>query len=262
MNTIKNILIPTDFSSAATSALHYALNLIDDDESVQITLLHVSEENLDNKSKSEFEKQFKEIIDRFQKFSKVKNSLVFQVGAFTETILEAQRALEADLILIGTKGANPSEDATVTNTSRLVIEADCPVLVVPQFDRPFAVKNIALALGRNEIDDSFALSILHDIARKFDAGIHVLTIDNEKDSTLAKDKNDAILEYYLETLNFQHAFPKNADIEEGIAAYIKDNHIDMLAILPRNHAKKSNPSEGRLTRLLTLHTEVPLLAID
>ena len=55
---------------------------------------------------------------------------------------------------------------------------------------------------------------------------------------------------------------KNTDIEKGIFDYVREKNIDMLAILPRNHAKKSKPSEGRLTRLLTLHTEVPLLTID
>ena len=77
-----------------------------------------------------------------------------------------------------------------------------------------------------------------------------------------ENKNDSILEYYLETLHYHHVFPKNTDIEKGIFEYVKEKNIDMLAILPRNHAKKSKPSEGRLTRLLTLHTEVPLLTID
>ena len=71
-----------------------------------------------------------------------------------------------------------------------------------------------------------------------------------------------MLEYYFETLDYQYAFPQSTDIEKGIFDYVKKNNIDMLAILPRNHAKKIKPSEGRLTELLTLHTELPLLTID
>ena len=70
------------------------------------------------------------------------------------------------------------------------------------------------------------------------------------------------LEYYLETLDYRHAFPQNTDIEQGIANYIREHDINLLAILPRNHAQKTEPSEGRLTKLLTLRTEIPLLAID
>ena len=60
----------------------------------------------------------------------------------------------------------------------------------------------------------------------------------------------------------EHSFSKNQDVEEGILEYINEKKIDMLAILPRNHAKKSTPSEGRLTKLLTLHSEIPVLTLD
>lgn len=71
-----------------------------------------------------------------------------------------------------------------------------------------------------------------------------------------------MLEYYLETLDYRHAFPQNADIERGITDYVDEHHIDLLVILPRNHAQKTKPSEGRLTKLLTLRTQIPLLAVD
>ena len=163
---------------------------------------------------------------------------------------------------MGTKGGEEKGETRITNTADLVLKADCPVLVIPENTRTFAIKNIALALGRNGIDDSFALGVLHDIARKFDAAIHILTISDEDSDAIIEDTNQRTLEYYFETLDYQYVFPKNVDIELGISDYVKEKSIDMLAILPRNHAKKSKPSEGSLTRLLTLHTQVPLLTID
>jgi hypothetical protein len=43
---------------------------------------------------------------------------------------------------------------------------------------------------------------------------------------------------------------------------VAEKEIDMIAILPRNHSKKGQPSEGKLTEVLTLKSSTPVLAID
>lgn len=262
MGKIKKILVPTDFSGTAKSAISYANNFAEGDRSIEITLLYISESPLEEDDKNTLETKLQEIIDKYLPALKSSCHCVIKSGPLTETILNVRKESGADLIIMGTKGSVEDEPVAISNTSELVLEADCAVLVVPERTDTFAVKNIALALGKNEIDDSFALGTLHDVARKFGAKVHILTISNEEGGIVTEDKNESILEYYLETLHYQYAFPKNTDIEEGIFEYVKEKDIDMLAILPRNHAKKSKPSEGRLTRLLTLHTEVPLLTID
>ena len=262
MSKIKKILVPTDFSGTAESAVSYANNFAAGDESLEITLLYISESPLEEQNKRALEIKLQEIKDKFLSSLKSSCHCVVRSGPLTETILSVQKESGADLIIMGTKGSPQEEDIAISRTSDLVLEADCAVLVVPENTNTFAVKNIALALGKNEIDDSFALGTLHDVARKFGAKVHILTISNEEGGMIAEDKNESILEYYLETLHYHYAFPKNTDIEKGIFDYVREKNIDMLAILPRNHAKKSKPSEGRLTRLLTLHTEVPLLTID
>lgn len=262
MSKIEKILVPTDFSSAADSAVSYANNFADGDNSIGITLLYISELPLEEDDKNVLEVRLQETKSKFLPALRSSCQCIIKSGPLTETIISVQKEIGADLIIMGTKGSGEKEEPAISKTSELVLEADCSVLVVPEGTDTFAVKNIALALGKNEIDDSFALGILHDVARKFGAKVHVLTINNEEGQMVTEDKNESILEYYLQTLHFHHAFPKNTDIEKGILDYVTNKGIDMLAILPRNHAKKSKPSEGRLTRLLTLHTEVPLLTID
>jgi len=262
MSQIKKILIPTDFSSTSESALNYASNFAKEDAPIEITLLHISESEPTAEHKKELDNKFQEIRDKFQFSLKLLFSFVIKSGPLTETILNFQAENGSDLIIMGTKGSIEEEEVAATNTSKLVLEADCPVLVIPVKTKTFAMKNIALALGKDEIDDSSALGVLQDIARKFDAIVHILTISNEENSIILEENNESILDYYLELLDYRYVFPKDSNIEKGISEYIKEKDIDMLAILPRNHAKKSRPSEGRLTKLLTLHTDVPLLTID
>ena len=251
MSKIKQILIPTDFSQVAGNAVNYCTNLIGE-EHAEVTLLHVNGQN-------GVDKKFDLLKSEIEGGCSATVNAEVRSGELIDEIIAMQSETSSDLIIMGTGGAVDGADET--NSSRLVLEVDCPVLVIPENKTTFGVKNIALALGKNEIDDSFALGVLHDIARKFDAKVHVLTICREEDESVV-DKNEAVLEYYLETIDYHYAFPVNTDIVEGILDYVQQKGIDMLVILPRNHAKKSTPSEGRLTELLTLHTRLPLLTID
>ena len=260
MAAINKILLPVGFSEPSKAALEYAINFCGDDKTKEVTLIHILDKDSDQShALTELESFKSKLIDGS---NAVCNALV-KDGDLNEAILKVQKEGEFDLIIMGTRGSQEGEEVAVTNTSNLVKEAECPVLVVPLNDQSFSVKNIALALGKGAIDNSDDLGVLYQIARKFDAKVHILTIENEDQNKLiGVDSNDSVLEYYLETLDYRHAFPKNTDVEQGINDYIKKNDIDLLAILPRNHAAKSKPSEGRLTKLLTLRAEIPILTID
>ncbi|MEO1053682.1 MAG: universal stress protein [Bacteroidota bacterium] len=258
MNKIRKIIIPTDFSEAAENALNYVAGMIENDDVIEIFLLHISDK--ENTLDEETVNQKLDILkQKFFTNIQSKCNCVLKTGQLTNTIIQAKDELAADLIIMGTEGG---EEIFGSKTAQLVLEADCPVLVVPENTTSFRVKNIALAMDDSLIEDSYALGPLQDIARRFGAKIHVLTISKKDEVLITEGANEGVLEYYLETLDYHHAFPKNTNIEEGIRDYVKENKIDMLAILPRNHAHKDSPSEGRLTKLLTLHTEVPLLTLD
>lgn len=253
---IKKILVPIDFSAVSENGLIFTAKFCGDDDTKQVTLVHTSIEGKGH------QQQLAEMKEKFHSMTDATCVCIERGGAFIDEVLNIQREGDFEIIIMATSGSEKDE-WTDTHTSRLVAEADCPVLVIPRDHHEFRIDNIALALGRDKIDDSWALGTLYDIAREFNAKVHILSVEKEEGAKEAfEDKNEAVLEYYLETLDYKYSFPKNDDIEAGIADYVKDEHIDLLAILPRNHAKKSLPSEGKLTKYLTLHSEVPLLTID
>ncbi len=258
MNNIKNILIPTDFSNVSQMALEYAANLVQSDHTVHVTLLHILNEDI---SPEKAERQLKDLRATYQELIPAMECQVTH-GGLIDSVLEGQKTYKANLIIMGTKGSTEEESVAMTLTSELVTEANCPVLVIPPRKQEFRVRNIALALGTDDMDSSLALGVLFDIARAFDAKVHILSVLKEGEEPRLNERNQSILEYYFQTLDYHHAFPHNSDIEEGISNYVKQNDINLLAIMPRNHATKSTPSEGRLTKLLTMHAQVPLLTID
>lgn len=263
MSSLKKVLIPFDFSEASVNALEYVVSFIGTQRSIGILGLYVGTMPLSEADNEKLRKEFLQLLDSFNTKLKVAPEFTTDTGEVISTILSVQEKSKADLIMMGTMGDKITDEA-ITNTSKLVLKADCPVLAIPYGTAIKEPKNIALVMGGEKIEDKAVLGTLLDLARSFDARVHVLTIYKESvyDEEAIKESNENLLEYYLEHFYADHTFIKSEDVEQGILDYIKNKNIDMLTILPRNHTEKSTPSEGRLTKLLTLHSEIPVLALD
>lgn len=263
MGSLNKILVPFDFSEASLNALEYVANFVGTERSVEILALYVSAMQIDEVDEKKLERDFEKVLESINMKLKVVPKFKTLTGNVTRTILSTQQSSGADLIMMGTMGDKVTDEA-ITNTSKLVLDANCPVISIPYGCPIREPKNIALVMGGEKIEDKEVLKTLLDIARTFDSKVHVLTIYKESvyDEAMAGDNSENLLEYYLEHFYAEHTFSKNQDVEEGILEYINEKNIDMLSILPRNHAERSTPSEGRLTKLLTLHSEIPVLALD
>lgn len=260
MENISTILVPFDFSKPSKTALEYAVEFVGDDKSTEILLAYVTNDVNMNMLKDAF------AVEQGKYQKKLKNPMKWLTawGSLTESLVKIQETRKVDMVIMGTSGAFDKKNPTISNTSKFVAEAQCPVLVVPHEVGEFQVKNIALVLGKEEIDDKNVLETLLEVSRKFNAKVHVLTIENTSEMygySHIDQKNENLLEYYLEHFYSEHTFLENTDVVKGILSHASEKEMDMIAILPRNHAKRSDPSEGRLTEMLTLKSEIPILAI-
>lgn len=259
---MKNILIPFDFSDVSKNALEYAVKFADQDPAIHLYLLHIANENSD---KEKIRKEFGEIISKYNRPLNPEIKALVKTGELIPTIIELQKELKVDLIIMGTSGADGHEEDISTRTSEFVQAADLPVLVIPEKARQFKLQTIILTIGKDRIIDTAPLYILLDVSRTFKAQVHVLTIHRKKGDmgySEEDESNENTLQYFLEMFYSHHSFSENEDIEKGIKEYIERYDADMLAIMPRTHLNKDNASEGKLTNQLTLHTNVPLLVLD
>ena len=259
MDKISKILIPFNFSRTSKKALDYAVDFIGQNKKMTIVLCHITEEP----NPEGIEAAFEAIVDKF----KIKDRIKWLIasGSLTASLIKIQKEQNIDLIIMGTFGMITDDNVAMTNTTKVVLDVECPVLVVPYTTEDFKLKNIVFVLGKEEIEDKRALGTLLDISRKFNAKVHVVTIENRPESygySEVDKKNENTLAYYLENFYSEHTFIENPDILEGILGYAAEKAIDLITILPRNHSKKSKASAGQLTQLLTLHSKIPILAID
>ncbi|MEQ8472043.1 MAG: universal stress protein [Marinoscillum sp.] len=255
MSTIKKITVPVDFSESANAALHYVADLTRGFPDKEVTFIHVAD-----KITSEIERKLRETQRGFTSLSDASCKAVFKSGDLTTEVIKYQKMTHQDLIIMGTEGRE-SEDSS--HSSDMVLAADCPVMIIPKNKTLRPLKNIVLALDKDTIDDSLSLQALYNLAREKDATVHVLTIETEENGKFrSSEANESVLDFYLETLDWKSVFPKSSDIEKGIEDYVERNEIDLVALLPRNHAKHGRPSEGKLAKALSLHSKVPVLTLD
>lgn len=255
MNIVKKILFPVDFSKCSETSIEYVLGLAKSDSNMECTLLHITGNNEDAQP------LLKNINDQKKKFSDegIKCEAFIESGLINEVIIDFWKKTGIDLIVMGTTGSNRDLE---THTTKLLQEVDCPVLIIPDGNKDFQMRSIALAIDDKEFDDATDLQLFHDIAKWFDTKVHLLKVDNgnNKSESVSEEK-EKTLEYYMQSLEYQYSFPQNRNIEKGIQDYIKEHKIDTLAIIPRSNAKKSVSSEGKLTKVLAQHSNIPLLVL-
>ncbi|SHG58228.1 Nucleotide-binding universal stress protein, UspA family [Salegentibacter echinorum] len=259
---MKNILIPFDFSKASYNALDYAVQFAADSPQLNLHLLHV---NTEDGNETEIMERLHEVVSKYKKNQTPEIKLYVLTGQLNSSILSIQEELKIDLMIMGTTGAQVGKETMDTNTSKFVHKADLPVLVIPENTKNFRIKTIILSLGKDKIADKNVLHNLLDVSRRFNAQVHVLTIDRGQKNigyTEEDESNERTLQYFLEMFYSHHSFHENEDIEKGIKEYLEANHVDMLAIMPNTHLEEGEASKGSLTRILTLRTQTPLLILD
>lgn len=261
---MKNLLIPFDFSEVSVNALNYAVKFAEGNHKKKIHLLYIYGSNIDF-DQQELQEKFLSLIQEYKGVESPEIDFIIKTGNFTKTIVDVYKEREIDLVLMGTKGSEEGEESDVTRTSKFVLEADLPVLVIPVSQQYFKLEKILLALGEDIMHDNSTLNVLLDVSRNFSAKVDVLTVSRSAQSvgySPADEANENTLQYYLEMFYSHHSFAENEDIIEGIDNYIRKNEVDMLAIMPKTHSKDSSPSKGKLTREITIKSNIPVLILD
>jgi nucleotide-binding universal stress UspA family protein len=145
MFNIKNILVPTDFSSLSQSALEYARDLADN-MNATIHILHVIDKSMpfvpgkQNLSESELtaaleadtRKQLSAFIAEAENDTNIKVIGVIKHGIDFEEIVKYAKEACTDIIVIATHGRTGIMHSLLGSVAEKVIQhAKCPVLVIP-----------------------------------------------------------------------------------------------------------------------------------
>lgn len=278
---MKKILVPTDFSPNAARAIDYAVKIARQNQAT-IFVIHAcdelfpfTEENMMTNSKynhkvmdDAFENL--EIIQKsIEETEKISVNIQLYSGTVIDTIPVSAQELEADLIIMGTMGITGIKDKIFgSNTASVISNSTVPVLAIPleyDWDAP---SKILLAINHfDEVTD-----ILHpvfDLAKVLNAEVK-LAVFTDEDNASASDflidaKEIQLAEEKLRgkyrglVINAEHLSGRN--FEDSINEYIDSNNIDLLAMTTHKRTLLGNIFNRSLTRKMSYHSKIPILAI-
>ena len=281
MKAMKHILVPTDFSECASTAIDFAVQSAKV-MGADITLLNVFE--VDVNLYTEYmgvNKQFNDsLLDiARQKLRQLKSSIEEAEGVKVHTqlirgplkdsILLSAADWHIDLIVMGTLGASGlKEKLWGSNTASIIESTPLPLMVVPteyQWKHP---RKILLASNHFEKKPA-VLDAVFQLGQMFHADIEVAVFTDEDDDkaitfieqTRSTPQYEKALKemYHVENLKATHLYGKM--LEDTLQEYIVQNDFDVLAMITYHRNFWDQVFHPSVTKRMSYHTSVPLLVL-
>jgi nucleotide-binding universal stress UspA family protein len=247
---MKTILVATDISENSASALKYA-NMLRLRLSAQLFIVHVFDMKPTFMSTVSIaytrleEAAFEEYRTKLSQFCTKHlgqdpeilglSLIVTEHSIASSGILENAEKLNADIIVIGTKGSTLLKDLFIGSTATTLIDKSyVPLIMVPENSNTTLIEKIMYATAFEE-SDILAIRKLVAIAEPFNASIGLIHISTKKE--YAGEDQMAWFKEMLENkvsyphLHFELKFAE--DINASLQSYIDDENPSLLAMLER-----------------------------
>ena len=267
-NLMKKILVPTDFSKNAESALLYAVELANKFGS-SITLVNTfkvySSAGMFLSVESYMEKdaagQMLAAINRVEPMLAGGATIESQIirGDAVPVIASLAEKGDYGLIVMGTQGASGLKEIfTGSITNGVMKSTSTPVLAIPNGYHYQPIKTIVFAVDEEGISHSGVTAVLVKIARAFGARIHVFHQGlGSKD-----DGIDPTVDIFLEGVD--HSFHYELDeqnINESINSFVEDYQANLLCMVRRQRGFLEEAFHVSATTREVFDSPVPLLIL-
>jgi len=270
------ILYPTDFSEASLNAFLYALELARATTGSVITfhaydlpdirgasLPNTLRAVYDSISLEEFE-NYKDNVPILRKIAAEQNAAdvplkhVLQHGDPRKIILNAITANNVDLVVMGSTGSGMMKELFVGSVAAEIMEnASVPVLTVPEEATYRDVTRIAFA-SELLVEDDDEMTRAKEISDAFGAEMVCIYADISHTSDLSdkvrkfKERHQDVELHVLDTI----------DVEKSVAAFIRKQQIDVLAMIIHKRNRIQEMFNYSLTKRFAKRLKVPILAIQ
>lgn len=181
----------------------------------------------------------------------------------SDVIIKNAKEVNADLIVVGTKGGSPMRKILLgSNTTSLINSAPCPVLVVPEDADFHGFRKIAYATDF-EVADIFILEKMVELAKPFEGDMHLVHVSPKERDTgedqMAWFKNMLRQKVDYENVHFDLRY--GSDILETLQNYVNEIKPDMFAMLEREgNGLIKNLRHYDLVKRMKREGHVPLLS--
>ncbi len=275
---MRKILVPIDFSVPSSWGFYYAYDLaaaIDAELIVMhMYLPHTDStllEDLKSPSKEEVTRRKAEIVEHLKAATQrplgeasadINITYLVDYGGKNE-ISHYAKLHQADLVVMGTRGAgNTAKKVLGSNTIKVIDDATCPVLAVPEGAVFTQNMNIAYATNLNAKDIE-AIAVLAKIIEATESKLYCIHVNPFCGgiATAAEQEFEALLKKEITNVPVIFANWSSIQIEDGLDIFCRVNNIDMLAIMKQNKTTWNKLfGEKSITKAMALRNTLPLIA--
>jgi nucleotide-binding universal stress UspA family protein len=230
MNT--KLLVPTDFSEVAQSAMQHAIKFAEI-INADVVLLHVVSSREDVEQAKE---KLKKEITLGKSFSNTcKITSFVRIGNIFEDIGDVAAEIGISLIFMGTHRASRWQKLVGSRAIKVITSSPVPFIVTQEkLMNSNGYDNIVVPLDLN-VETKQKLELVAKIAHYFDSKVHLLTDDNSDEFIKTKLKANQIWSSnYLESKdikNSSHLVEQGDSLTEGIFKLSKEVGADLIAIM-------------------------------
>ncbi len=209
------------------------------------------------RAKEDFESWKKEL----PLFEEVISSFAVDISFPTAGILKA--AKEVDIVIMGTHGASGLQEILMGSiASEVMTESKTPVLAIPKGASIGDIRKIALGTDYQHLEATKNLQVLRYLAEQFEAQLEIIHVHPKPSSLVEQEAINALkIDDFFSSLKHNFRFKMMDKVEDGLFAFVSEEKIDLLAVMPKKHNFLARLFQKSITRKLAHHANVPLLSL-
>jgi nucleotide-binding universal stress UspA family protein len=261
MKEIYKILVPTDFTSVAETALKHAVKIaqIMDGE---IILLHVIDKDA---QASEANEKLQPYVDSVINEYNIPTVGKVVSGNIFEDINKVAEYEGARLIIMGTHGRKGIQYLVGSYAMKVITSSVIPFIVVQDKQPPQGYKNIVFPIDFKQ-ETKLKIALTASMAANFGAKIHIFA-EYDEDPFLKKsiDNNIKYAKKFFNENKVDYSVElssEKGDFVKQILHYAVKIDADMLAILNLNYRSISHFLKNAEEELITNEAQIPVLMVN
>ncbi len=271
--TMKNILVPTDFSEPAKNAFEFAKQLASHcNASIKVMHVHYPDATAIEAGAVDIYadtlKWKEQTLRNFAQqnpanmpesdvavLSKVKTEVT--IGFPGDTIVEQSQKPDIDLIVMGTTGESGFFEKVFGSVSSHVSrKAHCPVLLIPSGIKFRECNNILFATDQKPADEALIQSVPKMFACP-SANVHFVHVNAKEGKVYKMDR----LSFYKPNLlgQFHYVEVESPNVFEGLNKYALEQNVDAMVMVTAHRPFFEAMFHKSMTKQMALAAEMPLL---
>jgi nucleotide-binding universal stress UspA family protein len=278
---MKHILVTTDFSNDAYSALFYSANLMAS-KSCTFYILNAFDEFTplvgEKKAVLGSEKWLKLVeIDSKEKLLNVLHKInldtdnsihsfktISKNGKLTKILKKIIQDNAIDLVVMGNKGNTGTEELFMGSTTIQVANSInlCPILAVPKQIDYKIPKEIAFVTDLKKGCGKKNIAPLLFVASLSNANIRVMHINEKEPLDAEQEFKRKLLENYLKDYSYSFHWIQNfSDKAQVIDTFLENQHIDLFSMIHHKHSFFEKIIREPVIKDVSIYADIPLLIL-